>query len=69
MTKQRPGVRRRVDSRECDGFVATFQPDGVTLRPVRTRRPDAQIYATWDQVYRWALIARVPKIPRRRRSR
>lgn len=53
MTHQRPNVTRAVLSRavKSGGFVATFHPDGVELRPKRARRPDATIYLTWDQVY------------------
>lgn len=69
MTKQRPEVRRIVDSRELSGFVATLNPDGVMLKPKRARKPDAEIFATWDQIYRWALIARIPAIPKRKAKR
>lgn len=76
MTRQRPGVVRTVNARpdrrvDPAGYVATFSPDGVELRPLRARRPEATIYATWDQVYQWALIARTPPItkPKRRRRR
>jgi hypothetical protein len=63
-------AERRVNARprrpvDPDGYTAMFDPDGVTLRPLRTRRPDAQIYATWDQIYKWALIARVTPSKRR----
>jgi hypothetical protein len=72
MTKQRDGVQRMVRARPArpidpDGFVATFDSYGVTLKPLRARRPEATIYATWDQVYRWALIARVEPIKKRKR--
>ncbi len=72
MTKQRDGVQRTVRARperniDPDGFVATFDAYGVTLKPLRARRPEATIYATWDQVYRWSLIARVEPIEKRKR--
>lgn len=74
MTRQRPGVVRKVQAQprhpvDPDAYVATLYPDGVELRPIRTRKPDATIYATWDQVYRWALIARTPPIARRKGRR
>lgn len=69
MTKQRPDVRRIVESRVANGYVATFYPDGVRLKPKRARKKDAEIYATWDQIYRWAMIARVPPIERRKRKK
>lgn len=69
VTKQRADVRRIVESRELSGYVATFNPDGVTLKPKRARKQDAEIYATWDQVYRWALIARVPPITKKKKRR
>ncbi len=72
MTKQRDGVQRTVRARPArhidpDGFVATFSSYGVTLKPLRARRPEAEVYATWDQVYRWALIARVEPIEKKRK--
>lgn len=74
MTRQRDGVQRTVRARPArevdpDGFVATFDAYGVTLKPLRARRPEATVYATWDQVYRWALIARVEPIERKRKRR
>ena len=67
MTAQRPNVERIVQSREYAGYVATFHPEGMRLKPKRARKPDATIYVTWDQVYRWALIARTPPIKKRKR--
>jgi hypothetical protein len=73
-TPQRRAVRRKVNARpsrpiDPDGYVATFDPEGVELRPLRARNPERTIYATWDQVYRWALIARTPPIQRPKRRR
>jgi hypothetical protein len=72
MTRQRPGVKRTVRGNRTrrvdpEGYVATYDPHGVTLKPLRARRPDATIFASWDDIYRWALIARTPPIKRRRR--
>jgi hypothetical protein len=74
VTPQRPGVTRRVEARpsrssDPTGYAATFDPHGVTLRPLRARREEAAIYATWDQVYQMGLLKRVPKTPRRKRAR
>ena len=74
MTKQRDGVQRTVRARPAcsidpDGFAATFDSYGVTLRPLRARRPEATVYASWDQIYRWSLIARVKPIEKKRKRR
>lgn len=73
-TPQRPNVTRKVNGRpkrplDPDGYVAVFDPDGVQLKPLRLRRSDATIYASWDQIYQWALIARVPPIKTAKRRR
>lgn len=69
-------MRRVVDANpqrpvDPDGFVAVLDPQGVQLKPLRARRPEATVYVSWDQIYKWALIARVPPItkPKRRRRR
>ena len=70
-TRQRSGVKRRVDSRNAngiDGYVATFYPDGVRLRPVRARKAEAEIYVSWDQVYQRALVLRVPALDRQSKT-
>ncbi len=74
MTKQRDGVKRTVRARPArpidpDGYVATFDSLGVTLKPLRARRPEATVYATWGQIYQWALIARVEPVERKKRRR
>lgn len=71
ITRQSNGTRRVVKSQErgVDDFVAVFDSYGVSLRPRRSRSLDAEIYATWDQVYRWSLIARTPPITKRKRRR
>ena len=56
---------RRVASGRRNDFIITLDAGTVTLRPKRTRRPEAEVSVTWDQVYQWALLARPAKRPKR----
>ena len=53
-------MRRTANGRAHD-YVVTLRPGGVEIRPKRTRRPDAAVSATWDQIYQRALLARPTK--------
>jgi len=46
-------------------YVVTLRPDGVEIKPKRSRRPDAVVCVTWDQIYVRALMARPLKRKRR----
>lgn len=66
---KRPMVRKVATVGNRTTLVATLTDEGVMLRPLRARRPEAAIALTWQQVYRCGLMARPPKRKRRKVKR
>ena len=76
-TRFKAETKRRLEARPAravdpKGYIGTFNSYGFTLRPLHTRDETAEVYVTFDQIYRWALEhrglrgRRVPLAPRRR---
>jgi hypothetical protein len=56
---------QRIASGRMIDYVLTLRPEGVEMRPKRSRRGDAVMSVTWDQVYINAVLARPVKRKRR----
>jgi hypothetical protein len=67
MTRITRVLRRIVRGRETD-LVVELRPDGVSIHPKRTRRPDATVHVTWQWIYQQVIWARPPKKRRVRRG-
>lgn len=40
-------------------MIATLTATTISLRPLRSRRPEAEVHISMGQLYQWALEARI----------
>ena len=58
---------RRVARGMVDDLVLDLDERGVSIRPLRVRRPEARVRIAWGLIYQHALMARDADARKRRR--